>query len=121
MSPGRSKRITNSLKQKAVYWASPASDGMTGRTFDTAVELSVRWEERGELFVDSTGQERTSRAVIFVSQDVDLGGYLYLGTFASLDSGEAVDPFELDEAYEILQFAKVPDRSGIVFVRTVWL
>lgn len=121
MSPGRSKRITNSLKQKAVYWGGPASDGITGRTFDASVELSVRWEDRNELFKDSAGQERTSRAVVFVSQDVDLGGYLYLGTLASLDSSEGVDPLELDEAYEILQFAKIPDRSGTVFVRTVWL
>jgi hypothetical protein len=94
---------------------------MIGRTFDTAVELSVRWEERGDLFVDGAGQERTSRAVVFISQDVDLGGYLYLGTLASLDSSEGVDPFELTEAYEILQFSKIPDRSGTVFVRTVWL
>jgi hypothetical protein len=121
MSPGRTKKTTNSLKQKAVYWGGPASDGATGRTFDAAVEISVRWEERNELFVDSTGQERTSRAIILVPQDVDLGGYLYLGTLVSLDSSEEADPFELDDAHEILQFSKVPDRSGTVFVRTVWL
>ena len=112
---------TDALNQTAVYWGSPTSDGITGRTFDAAIEVDVRWEERQELFIDSQGQERRSRAVVFIDHDMVLGGYLFLGDLDDLSSSEEADPFEIDEAYEILSYKKIPDLDGTGFVRQVWL
>lgn len=121
MSPSKSKRFTNALKQTAVYWGAPVSDGQGGRTFADAVELDVRWEERHDLFIDPQGQEKQSSAVVFVDQDVDIGGYLFLGDLDDLGSAEEDDPMIVSGAYEIRQFDKTPDLKGTSFLRRAWL
>jgi len=121
MSPHKSKRFTNALNQTVVYWGNPQSDGSGGRSFDAAVDISVRWEDRQELFIDAAGQEQQSRAVIVLSQDVDHGGYLYLGDLNDLDSGEIADPLTVSGAYEIRHFTKSPDRQGISYFRRAML
>jgi hypothetical protein len=113
--------MSSALKQTAVYWANPQSDGATGRTFDDPVEIPVRWEDRQELFLDDKGQERMSRATVIVDRDVARGGWLYLGDLDDLSSGEEADPLSVDEAHEIRQFTKTPDRSGTSFFRTAML
>lgn len=121
MSPGKSKRITNALKQTAVYWGTPVSDGQGGRTFADPVELAVRWEQKQELFRNAAGQESTSSAIVFVGQDVDLGGYLYLGELTDISSGEEGNPQIVSGAYEIRLCDKTPDFKATNFVRRAWL
>lgn len=119
----RSKLWTHTLNQTAVYWGSPTSDGTGGRTFGSAypVEVDVRWEQVQKLFIDGSGQEVRSRAVVYVGQDLDLGGYLYLGTLDDLSSAEQADPLAISGAYEIRSFEKVPDINAGRFVRKAWL
>ena len=50
--------FTRLLNQTAVYWGSPSYDGYSKRTFATPVEVSVRWEDKQELFTDSQGKEK---------------------------------------------------------------
>jgi len=121
MSPGQSALLTDKLRQTTVYWGNPQNDGAGGRTFDEPVELSVRWEQRQELFVDANGQESTSKAVVYVDRDVDIGGYLYLGDLDDLSSTEEGDPLTVDGAYEIRSFKKLPDIKADRFLRKVWL
>lgn len=122
MSPHKSTRFTDVLKQTAVYWGNPTSDGAGGATFDEPVELNVRWEDRSELYIDmTTGRELRSSAVVFVSEDVERGGYLYLGTLSDLSSSQEADPLLIDGAFEVREFKKTPDRKGTSFVRRVLL
>lgn len=121
MSPSKTKRLTHWLKQIAVYWGSPVSDGQGGRTFDSPVELDVRWEERHDLFVDAQGQEKQSSAVVYIGQDVVIGGYLFLGDLDDLGSAEEDDPQNVAGVYEIRQFDKVPDAKGTDYLRRAWL
>ena len=121
MSPSRSTLLTDKLRQTAVYWGNPQSDGTGGRTFDDPVELSVRWEQRQELFIDVGGQEVTSQAVVYVDQDVDIGGYLYLGDLDDLSSAEEASPLTVDGAYEIRGLKKLPDIKASRFMRKAWL
>ena len=123
MSPGRSTLLTDKLRQTAVYWGDPQSDGAGGRTFGSAypVELSIRWEERQELFVDASGQETMSQAVVYLDQDIDIGGYLDLGDLDDLSSAEESDPLTVGGAYEIRNFKKLPDIKADRFLRKVWL
>jgi hypothetical protein len=118
---GRSTFLTSNLRQTAVYWGNPQSDGSGGRTFDEAVEVSVRWEDKQELFIDASGQEVRSNAVVYVASDLDLGGYLYLGELADLDSSEAADPFVLAGAREIRGWGKTPSLKADISLRKAWL
>lgn len=117
----RSKMLANQLNQTAVYWGNPQSDGYGGRTFDDAVEVAVRWQDRQEMFIDMQGREQTSRAVVYVATDLAIGGYLYLGELADLSSAEEGDPLAISTAYEIRAFSKSPDIGADKFARKLWL
>jgi len=118
---GRTTFLSGQLNQTAVFWANPVNDGYGGRSFDDAVEVSVRWEDRQEIFVDVSGREVRSRSVVYVSTDMSSGEYLYLGTLTDLSSAEEGDPLSVSNAYAIRAFQKVPNLAGDVFVRKVWL
>lgn len=109
--------ITDNLKQTVVYWANPVPDGYGGFTFDTPVELSGRWEYRNDLFIDGKGREVRSSAVVYVSEDVAVGGWLFLGELIDLTSDWSIP----NEAKEIRGFRKVPDLDAVYFERKAWL
>jgi hypothetical protein len=111
--------LTRNLNQTAVYWGSPTPDGWGGTTFDSPVEMDCRWEEKQELFVDASGEQVLSHAVVYLSQDVDIGGYLYLGDMNDLDSTPV--PSENSDAYEIRSFRKTPNLKATVYERKAWL
>jgi len=120
--------VARRLPQTAVYWGSPVSDGHGGFTYADPVEIVCRWEEMIQLVTDAKGKEVTSRATVFVSQDVDEEGVLYLGTLDSLDdyldssSGSYINPKDVDGAYEIKKFDKIPElNSAANFLRVVYL
>jgi hypothetical protein len=113
--------ITIDLNQTAVWWTNQVHTGAGGRTFDTGVEIAVRWEDKTVLFIDANGQERQSEAVVYTGVDVVLGDCLYLGTLADLDSDEGDDPLLVTNAREVRRFDKTPDLEGTSFVRKVFL
>jgi hypothetical protein len=114
--------ISRSRKQKAVYWGSPVASGFGGYDFDDPVEIKVRWEVRQELFIDMNGKEVRSQAVAYVGQDVDMGGYLFLGELDDLDSTVIVpEDVTTGRVYEIRGFSKSPTLGGTKYVRKVWM
>ena len=121
MRSHRSKRGTNPLNQTAVYWGTPAADGYGGYTFDEPAELTVRWEKVQKQFTDPQGEEKLSQAVVYLAQDVDVGGMLYLGTLADLGSAEEAAPLTVAGTYRIAAFEKIPDTDGETYVRRAWL
>lgn len=110
-----SRYLTKVLLQTATYWAPSAKDGYGGYTFVAPVIIDCRWLLKQELFIDAKGKEKTSAAIVLVGQDIDLGGYLYLGT--STES----NPKDEGDSFEIRSYAKVPDIKGTSFLRKVWL
>lgn len=104
-----------------MFWGNPQSDGTGGRTFDDAVEISVRWGDKQQKFIDAQGHEQISRAIIYADTDLAVGGYLYLGTLAALSSADEGDPLSVSTAYEIRATSKSPDLKADRFVRKVWL
>ena len=113
--------LSRTLKQTAVYWGSPVNDGYAGHTFDDPVEIACRWEDKGELVRDASGAEFVSRSIVYVLQDVDTDGYLFLGVLTDLSSAEEGDPEGTDGAYLIKKFDKSPSLSGSEFVRKAYL
>lgn len=106
--------------QKAVYWAPAVPDGTGGRSFAEAVEIDVNWQDKEVLFEDATGEEKVSKAAVFVKEDLAEKGYLYRGTLASLPVPHT-NPTIIDGAHEIKMTAKNPDLTASYFLRTAWL
>lgn len=113
--------ISRVCAQTAVYWGSPTNDGYGSFTYDDPVEISVRWQDKTEIIKDSKGQEQVSRAEVYLTQDVDEQGILYLGTLDDLDSAQEDSPFTIDGAYIIMKFEKSPNIKGTEFVRKAYL
>ncbi len=107
--------LTKNLKQTATYWASPVADGYGGYTFTSPITIDCRWILKQELFIDAKGKEKVSNAVVLLAQDVDLDGYLYLGTTTELN------PKNINGSYSIKSFAKIPSMKADAFLRKVWL
>ena len=112
--------ITRMRKQSAVYWGSPVSDGVGGWTWASPVQITCRWEDSIVEFKDETGQLQLSKAVVYVDQDVDLDGFLYLGTSASLPSDDS-DPTVIAGAYRILRFDDLPNIKATEFLKTAYV
>ena len=104
-------RLSRLLNQTIVYWGTPSYDGYGGRTFDDPVELTGRWEDKNVLFIDSNGSERTSESIIYLTQAVDIGGFLYLGELDDFSSS-ATEPQDHENAREIRSCSKSPDVKG---------
>jgi hypothetical protein len=75
-----------------------------------------------QIITDAKGTEMTSRALVFLTQDVDEEGMLFLGTLDDLDSADEENPMSVNEAYIIKRFQKTPALgSTTVFLRKAYL
>ena len=114
--------ITRKLNQTAIYWSSPVPDGYGGYTYGTPVDIAVRWEDKQELFIDLQAKERISNAIIYKETALDLNGYLYLGTIASLDSGtDLTNPEILLGAFPILKVDVTVNIKATDTLVKIWL
>ena len=114
--------ITRITDQTAVYWGSPESDGLGGMIFDSPIEIAVRWADVNELITAADGTQYVCRAKIMVNVDLDVDGYLYLGTLDELESDEYNYPKDIDKAYRIRKVDKVVAMGDLIeYVRMVYL
>jgi len=107
--------LTRNLRQAATYWSPGTPDGFGGTSYGSPTPMKVRWEERGELFLDSAGQESVSHSIVYTRIDVEIGGYLFLG------SSTATDPTGVSGALEIRMFRKIPSLRALKFERRATL
>lgn len=108
--------ITSIAVQTITYWGNPQPDGYGGTTFNAPVVLKCRWDNVTKLIRTGQGKEIACRAEVLVTQDMDVGGYLYLG------SSVVANPMLVEGAYEILRFDKIPMiKSTSEFVRKAYL
>jgi len=111
--------ITRACTQTVVYWGDPTPDGEFGSAYPE--EISCRWEARTEVISDGQGNQIISRARVYVTEDVEEEGWLFLGTLDDLDSDAEEDPMKADSAYKIKRFDKTPSIRGDDFVRIAYL
>lgn len=120
--------ITKVLKQTCVYWALTPEEGTDvsyddyGQPIVTAsdpVEISCRWEDKNEEFISANGTKMVSRAVVYVGQDVAVGGILMLGTKDNITDSVTIK--NNAGAYEIKAFSKLPNFKATEFLRTAYL
>ena len=140
------KFIEKVCVQTAVYWGDPTPDGYGGKTYSDPVEIPCRWEDTLEVIKDKRGEEIICKAKVLVTQDLEEGGILCLGTLEDLGivvtGGNVVmgglgignivlaglakikksHPEDVEDAYEITIVKKIPMiRSTSEYVRTVYL
>lgn len=118
--------LTKMLKQTCVYWAlaSAESGGLALDDYGQPaltdpVEISCRWVDKIEEFMDAQGTKQISKSVVFVGQDVDVQGVLMLGELT--DITDETYPRENEGAGEIKAFGKLPTLEATQFLRTVHL
>lgn len=115
--------------QTAVYWGSPCDNGFGGKTFAEGIEIQCRWQDTGkETMITVNGKEYISNTQVLVNEDLDVEGWLFLGSLSDLDDLgynsliKDFRPNEIDGAYEIKRFSKIPlIKSSTKFVRTAYL
>lgn len=114
--------ITRNHKQTIVYWASPSPDKYGGFTYTVPVDIIGRWEDRQEVFFDKEGKELKSKSIVYLGQDVDLGGFLYLGALSDIASSiDETHPRNVDGAEEIRGFSKIPNIKATDFERRAFI
>lgn len=104
------------MVQVATYWPPGVNDGFGGLDF-SAVEPTLiycRWQDTAKLFRDVQGREQVSDAIVYVSEEVAIRGWLALGDFVGTGAGTAgdIDPVSVAGAYEIRQISVSPSLSN---------
>jgi hypothetical protein len=130
------------LTEKAVYWGKPVQSPDDVYSYITPVEVNCKWIFKVEKIVSPTGAEIVSVCQVIVDRLMDVGGYLYRGTYDTLfgDSSSSGDssmegsthdssssgtvednkPHNIG-AYEIKAYMEVTNKSGSTTLRKVWL
>ena len=111
--------ITRMLKQTAVYWAPSGVDEFGKPTWEEPEEISCRWEDVVEEYIDYKGDKQISAAKVFVGEDVEAMGVLMLGELTDLESGG--DPKDNSGAWEIRKFGKIPNFKNTEYLRIAYL
>lgn len=106
--------------QTAVYWERLAPDGYGGYAWEDPVELDVRWEDSSDVFIDLNGEKVQCSAKVFLGQDIKVGDFLYLGDYDDLTSASG-SPASMEKAFSVKRFDKIPDLSGVEYLRRAWL
>lgn len=100
------KRIAK--KDIAVFWTPSTLTTSGSQDYNIGTEINCLWKEGVKMIRDSAGREITSKAVIYVTQDLEEHGFLFHGKLADLTTAQKSDPKEVPSAYEIMLFKKVP-------------
>lgn len=109
---------SRNLKQTITYWAPAALNDWGQKGFSAPKKILGRWTEGRETITRSGGEEYISKAVVFVSQDVEQNGYLALGDFFS---NAVANPTLVDAAYEIQAYRATPDLRNLEQERKAYL
>jgi len=89
---------------KATYWKAGPVDPYGNPTWDGPNKVWVRWEDRVESFIDDTGTESRSRAIIYPQIVVSNGDRFIKGW-----SDSSTPP---DNAYDVRTFNETPNLRG---------
>lgn len=113
--------IKRKCKQTIVYWGNPHSNGFQN-VFDAPVEIKGRWEEKNQLIRDEQSVSVASRTLVYVTQELDEEGWLWLGSLSSLSVAQKANPKLVDGASIIKKFEKSPAlNSETDFYYKAWL
>ena len=105
----------NFRKQTATVWVASGVDSAGDPAFATPRQITVRWEEKTQVFLGAAGEEDISKARVYVGEDLTTDDYLLLGTSA------VADPTTITTAYKIKGWHKVATPTAKKFIRKAFL
>jgi len=118
------KFLNSICVQPAVYWGGNVKDGYGGETFSIIKQINCRWEDKMEIVVNKDAEQVTSKAKILVMDDLNLGGWLWLGSLADLQNVNSnwQDPKQVENAFRIINIQKTPlFKATDAFVKYVYV
>ena len=113
--------IASMLNQTAIYWGTPTQNGWGGVSYGTPVEVTVRWMEKQQKFIDMSGVEAVSKVTVISETDFVLGGRLWLGELTDLTTEQKADPTSKAGCSEIRGYNKTPSLDATEFLRRAFL
>lgn len=109
-------QIDKHLRETATWWDVSTRNNRGEPAFAAPVTIKCRWEDVQERFVTDAGEERVSRARVFVDRAMPRGSRLYRG-----DTDET-EPEALEGTFLVRQYRQIPDlRNPNVVLREVYL
>lgn len=114
-------QILKYLTDTAVLWVKTGNNAYNELTFNVDAEISVRWEDRQEIFIGTDGTELSSRAIVHINQDIVPDSFMYLGELDDLTEAQKVNPKLCDDAFAVKAFRKLKSVSGKFTLRKVYL
>lgn len=112
MASARQKR---NLRQDVTRWPTSVSS-YDGFSFQAPLLQKGRWEDQAIQFRTPGGEELTSRAIVYLSCDVEIGDYVALGDYT-----DTQDPTTIKGAFRVQQFNKIPDLRNVEMERRAYL
>ena len=111
--------IKRMRKQKAVWWQVTGTDRDGDPIFAAGVEVDCRWEDKAVKFQSPSGEEKVSRAIVYVDRIMKPGDMLWRGTAA--DADDLADPHENDDVGRIDRFDQLPKLRNDETLYTAFL
>jgi len=113
--------VQSKLKQKAVYWGPATPGGYGTDVFPAPVEMTVRWDDDMQDFINDIGEVKKSSAVILTATAVELKSLFRLGTLASIPPAELDDPTHASGVVRVRQIKKYANKKGTVIMWAVYI
>jgi hypothetical protein len=115
-------KILSMCVQNCVYWGNPVNDGFGAYTFDDPIEIKCHWQDKEQIIGRDDEKIVTSRAIVFVTQDVVTEGLLWLGALKDLTITQQASPRTITGITIIKRFEKTPAmKSTTIFMRKAFV
>lgn len=117
--------LAGKLNQTAVFWNPELSRDVFGQdTFETGIDVAVRWQDRVEEFVNQAGERELSAAVVYLQAPANVfrvDSRLWLGSAADLSSEELADPTTVAGSLVVRAIGQSPSLGAGQALFKAWL
>ncbi len=103
------------LNQIVTYWPKGERNGFGQIEYEIPRIIKARWEDKQMLFIDDSGEESTSRAVVYSEMPLAVEGYLFQGETAEQN------PISLAAAYRIKAAVVMRNLKADKSINKSWL
>lgn len=111
--------ISRMRKQTAVWWPCSGTDAFGQPTYSSPQEISVRWEDKMEEFVDAHGTKHMSEALVYTDRKMTVRDVLLLG---ELDTNvDEANPKANAGAFEVKRAEDLPNLRNTEHLYTNYL
>ena len=100
--------------QDSIYWGMPTPGNFTSYDYGLIKEIKVRLDDSAELFREQIGDESSSSSKVLVNEDLDIGGYIMLGSFGE-EATEGGSPIPVEDDLIIMKADGTVSVNHLIF------